>query len=131
MELEVLDVDPLRAERLRDAGEDAWTVRHVDAKLVQVARVGEGAREHLAAVVGGLADPACEEAAVALLERGLELLDAAAVLGERLPDRAAVLEEDVDPDARVGAGHARHVAQGAAGRRKRLVAFDARRAGLV
>ena len=106
-------------------------VGHVDAQLVQVAGVGEGALEHAPAVVGGLADPAREEAAVARLERGLELLDPAAVLGQRLADRAAVLEEDVDPDARVRAGDARHVAQRAAGGRERLVALDARRAGLV
>ena len=37
--------------------------------------------------VGGLADPAREEARVALLERGLDLLDAPAVLGERAADR--------------------------------------------
>ena len=65
------------------------------------------------------------------VERGLDLLDPAAVLGERLADRLGVVEEDVDPDARVRAGDARHVAQRAAGVRERLVALDARRARLV
>ena len=37
-------------------------------------------------------------------------------------DRVGVVEEDVDPDARVRAGDARHVAQRAAGVRERLVA---------
>ena len=69
-----------------------------------------------------------EEARVAGLERGLELLDPAAVLGQRLAERRGVLDEDVDPDARVRARHSRHVAQRSAGRRKRLVPLDARRA---
>ena len=42
-----------------------------------------------------------------------------------------VVEEDVDPDARVRAGDAGHVAQRAAGVRERLVPVDRRRAGLV
>ena len=65
------------------------------------------------------------------VERGLDLLDPAAVLGERLADRGRVVEEDVDPDPRVRAGDAGHVAQRAAGVRERLVALDARRARLV
>jgi hypothetical protein len=64
-------------------------------------------------------------------KRGLDLLDSPAVLGERGADGPRVVEEDVDPDARVRAGDARHVAQGAAGMRERLVPFDAIGARLV
>ena len=53
------------------------------------------------------------------------------MLGERGGERLAVVEEDVDPDARVRAGDARHVAQRAARRGERLVALDAGAAGLV
>ena len=53
------------------------------------------------------------------------------MLGELAADALGVVEEDVDPDARVRARDPRHVAQGAAGVRERLVALDARRAGLV
>ena len=48
-----------------------------------------------------------------------------------LADRVGVVEEDVDPDARVRARDARHVAERAAGVRERLVPVDARRARLV
>ena len=47
------------------------------------AGVRVGLLEQAAAVSGRLADPAGEEARVALLERPLELLDAPPVLGER------------------------------------------------
>ena len=40
-ELEVLDVDPLRAERLRDPGEHARPVGDVHAEPLELARVGE------------------------------------------------------------------------------------------
>ena len=70
-------------------------------------------------------------ARVALRERRLDLLEPATVLGERVADRIRVVEEDVDPDPRVRAGDARHVAQRAAGVSERLVAVDPRRAGLV
>ena len=73
-----------------------------------------------------LADPAGEEACIALLERGFNLLDQAPLLRERSADRTGVVEEDVDPDARVRARDARHVAeQRAAGVRERLVPVDA------
>ena len=82
-------------------------------------------------MVAASRDPAGEEAGVGGRERVLELLHAAAVLGERGGERLGVLEEDVDPDARVRAGHAGHVPQRAAGGLQRLVAVDARRACLV
>ncbi len=131
MELEVLDVDPLDAERLRDPREHARPVGHADEHALQLARVGERALEQAALVDAGLADPAGEEARVARLERGLELLDAAAVLGEGGGERVRVLEEDVDPDARVRAGHAGHVPQRTARRAQRLVAVHSRGADLV
>ena len=124
LELEVRDVDPLGAERLEDPGEDARAVGDVHAQPVQGARVLVGRVEHPAPVAARLADPAREKAGVAVGERGLELLDAAAVLGERGCERVAVVEEDVDPDPRVRAGDARHVAQRASGRRERVVAVD-------
>ena len=46
-------------------------------------------------------------------------------------DRVGVVDEHVDPHARVRSGDARHVAERAAGVRKRLVALDAGGAGLV
>ena len=49
--LEVLDVDPLRAERLRDLGEDARPVGDVHLQPLQRAGVGVGALEHPAAVL--------------------------------------------------------------------------------
>ena len=101
------------------------------AQALQRAGIRVLALEHAAPVRRRLADPAGEEAGVALLERGLDLLDPAPVLGERAADRVGVVEVDVDPDARVRAGDARHVAQRAAGVRERLVAVDARGAGLV
>ena len=52
------------------------------------------------------------------------------MLAQHARERLAVVEEDVDPDARVRAGHARHVAERAADRRERVVAVDARLAGL-
>ena len=52
------------------------------------------------------------------------------MLAQHARERLAVVEEDVDPDARVRAGHARHVAERAADRRERVVPVDARLAGL-
>ncbi len=80
---------------------------------------------------GSLGDPARELAAVLGAECGLELLDPAPVLAEGGNDRLAIVEEDVDPDARIGARDPRHVAQRAARRLEGVVAVDARRAGLV
>ena len=130
-ELEVLDVDALGAQRLRDAREHARPVGDVDAEALQRSRVGVLALEHPAAVLARLADPAGEEPGVAALEGGLDLLEPPPLLGERLPERVGVVEEDVDPDARVRARDARHVAQGAAGVRERLVPVDPGRAGVV
>ena len=72
-----------------------------------------------------------EEAGVAALERRLELLDPAAVLAERGLERVGVVEEDVDPDARVRAGDARHLAERRARGGERVVPFDRRGADLV
>src|SRR4051794_16645593 len=84
LELEVLDVDPLGAECLRDPLQNARPVGDVHAHLVQRARVVVGDVEHAAAVLRRLADPAREKPRIALGKRGLDLLDPAAVLGERL-----------------------------------------------
>ncbi len=131
LHLEVLDVDPLRAERLEDPGQDARPVGDVDAQPLQRARVVVGRREQAPAVAARLGDPAGEEARVAGGERCLELLDPAAVLAERGDERVTVVEEDVHPDAWVGAGDARHVPERAAGGLQRVVPVDTRRAGLV
>src|SRR3954451_20052493 len=108
LELEVLNVDPLGAERLRHACKHAWAVGHVDAEPLQRARVVVRALEHPSPVPRRLADPAGQEAGVALGERDLDLLDPAPVLGERVADGRAVVEEDVDPDPWARAGDARH-----------------------
>ena len=55
----------------------------------------------------------------------------APVLAERLAERGRVLEEDVDPDARVRARDAGHVAERASGGGERLVALDALGARVV
>ena len=80
---------------------------------------------------GRLPDPARQEARVLALERPRELLDAAAVLPQAVEQRLAVVEEDVDPDPRVGAGDAGHVAERPADGAQRVVAVHAARAGLV
>src|SRR5919198_3261624 len=103
-ELEVLDVDALGAESLRDAGEHARPVRDVDAQPVQVAGICRiRALEHAPAVADRLADPAGDEPGVAGGERSLEVLDPAAVLGQRSPQLGGVVGEDVGPDARIRA----------------------------
>src|SRR5581483_9487640 len=103
LELPVLDVDPLRAERLGDSLEHARAVWDVQANVVERARVLVRDVEHAPSVLRRFADPPREEAGVALREGGLDLLDPPPVLGERLADRAGVVEEDVRPDARVRA----------------------------
>ena len=131
VELEVLDVDPLRAERLHDRGEDPRPVGDVHLHAEELGRLLERVAQELLALRRGLADPAREEARVAALERRLELLDPAAVLGERGAELRRVVEEDVHPDARVRAGDARHLAERRARRRKRIVPLDRRGADLV
>ena len=66
-----------------DAREHARPVGHMDAEAEEVAGILVGGGEHAAAVRRRLPDPAREEARVVGPERGLELLHAAAVLGER------------------------------------------------
>ena len=83
LQLEVLDVDALRAERLRDPGEDSRPVGHVHAQPLQHSRLLVGVGKHAPPVVGRLADPARKEARVTGRERLLDLLDAPPVLGER------------------------------------------------
>ena len=87
LEVEVGDVDPLRAERLEDPGEDARTVRDVDTNAVQRARVLVRGLEHLEPVAARLPDPARHKAGIAFGESGLELLDATAMLGQRRRQR--------------------------------------------
>src|ERR687887_1085104 len=127
LELEVLDVDPLGAERLGNAREHARAIRHVHAELLELARIGVGLGQHAAAVAGSFADPAGEEAGVSTRESRFELLDPTAVLAERFPERSRVLEEDVDPDARVRAGDSSHVAERSARSGEGFVAVDAAR----
>ena len=131
LELEVVDVEALRAECLEDPCEDTGPVRDVHAEAVQRARVLVCSVEHLAPVLARLADPAGEEAGVAVPECRLELLHAAAMLHEGLGEGDPVVEEDVHPDPGVGACDAGHVAQRAPCCGERIVPVDARRARLV
>ncbi len=131
LHLEVLHVDALGAERLEDSREHARTIGKVHAHAMERSRVLVGGLEQTTPVAARLADPACEEPRVAARERVFELLDAAAVLGERGGQRVAVLEEDVDPDTRVRARDAGHVAKRPACGGERIVPVDSRRAGLV
>ena len=78
LEVEVGDVDPLGAERLRDPGDHARPVGNVHAQPLELARRPRTRSQQPAPVRRGLADPAREEAGVAGRERRLDLLDAAA-----------------------------------------------------
>ncbi len=98
---------------------------------VQDARVDERRLEQAAPMAARLADPAREETRVAARERLLDLLEQPALLGERGPERLAVVEEDVDPDPRVRAADARHVPERAARRLQWVVPVDPRGARLV
>ena len=127
LQLEVLDVDPLRAERLEDPGEHARPVGDVDAQPLQRAGVLVGGRRACrrrlppASPIQRARKPASPRC-----ERRLELLDPAPVLGERGGERLAVLEEDVDPDPRVRAGD--RASCRAASRRRRRADRARRRA---
>ena len=61
----------------------------------------------------------------------LDLLEQPTLLDERGSERLAVVEEDVDPDPRVGAADARHVPERAARCLERVVPVDACGARLV
>ena len=99
------------AERLEDPGEHARPVGDVDPQPLEVARVGERRREHAPPVPARLADPARQKPGIARRQRALDLLQLPPLLAERRREGLAVVEEDVDPDPRVGAADPRHVAQ--------------------
>lgn len=82
-------------------------------------------------MAGGLADPAREEAGVSGGERFDQPVEPSAMLAKSLAERLGVLEEDVHPDRRVGAGHACHVAQRATPGDQRVMALDAGRSRVV
>ena len=111
-QLEVLDVDAGRAERLRDAREHARLVRDAHADPVQLRRVGAvRVLEHARARGRRLADPGLDRVALAVAQRALDLGELGAQLGQGGGDEIAVVDEDVRPDGRVRAGDARHLAQ--------------------
>ena len=101
------------------------------AETLQPARVLVRRGKQAAPVSPCLRDPARQVAGIPCRQRRLELLDTAAMLNQHGAERLAVVEEDVDPDARVRARDPRHVAERAAGRSERIVTLDARRARLV
>ena len=109
LQVELLDVDPRRAERLRDPRQDARPVGDVHAEPLEGPGVAVRLGEQPPAVPRGLGDPAGQEAAVPRGERALELLDPPAMLPERAEHGLAIREEDVDPDAWVRARDAGHV----------------------
>src|SRR5436309_2557695 len=131
LQLEVLDVDLLRSESLSDAREDPRPVGHMYANALEVTDVRERLLEQPPAVARSLADPAREPAGVVALERMLQLLDPSSVLCKRPAQLGCIVPEDVDPDPRVGACNARHVAQRSTGCGKRLVPVDPKRARMV
>jgi hypothetical protein len=98
---------------------------------LELAHVRKRLLEELPPIPGRLADPASQPTGIPGVERPLELLDATPVLGESRAKLTRVVHEDVDPDARVRAGNARHVAQRAPGCRQRLVPVDTQRPGVV
>ena len=118
-------------ERLEDPCEDARLVGDVHPQPLERTGIVVRGRKHPATLAAGLADPAGDESRVAVAQRRLELLDPPPMLRERAEQRLAVVEEDVDPDARVGAGDPRHVAERATRRLQRIVTVDARLARLV
>ena len=125
LELEVLDVDPLGAERLEDAGKDARSVGDVHAQPVEgagvvVRRSSIRRRLPLASPIQRARKPASPAASADSSCSTRRRCSASAAR-----EGVAILEEDVDPDPRVRAGDARHVAQRPAGGGERLVAFDA------
>ena len=85
------------------------------------------------------ADVDVEEDAVRVLGLGMhglqqpaEPLDQPPVFGQRSAEGGAVLEEDVHPDARIGARDTRHLAErGTRGGGQGVVPVDPSRAGLV
>ena len=132
-QVEVLDVDPLRPERLRDPREHARAGREcAPAASCSVAGIGIRLGQQPPPVLRRLADPARQVAGVGLVERASRApRRGAGARRARARALVGVLEEDVDPDPRVRAGHAGHVPQRPAGAGERLVAVHARRADLV
>src|SRR5215207_1661431 len=102
---------------------------HLDT--LQGADVGVRLREQAPAVARRFADPPCEPAGITGLEGALELFDPTPVLGERGAHRLGVLEEDVDPDARVRARDPSHLAERAASGCERFVPVYAHSARLI
>ncbi len=112
VQLEVLDVDALGAQRLRDPRQDSGPVGHVHAHAIELLGLGRvRGLQQPPAVAGGLGDPARHKPCVLALQRAHQLIDPAVMLAQSVQQRAAVVEEDVHPDARVRAGH-EHVGQG-------------------
>src|SRR5687768_1121750 len=80
LQLEILDVDLLGAEGLRDPGEHSWPVGHMHAHPLELAHVGESLIEQTPPVHARLADPTSEPPRVARRQRLLELIHEAPVL---------------------------------------------------
>ena len=83
----------------------AWVIpetppagRDVHLEALELPGVAVRLFEEPAAVARRLADPARQEAGIALRESTLEIFDPPAVLLERRPELRGVVEEDVDPD---------------------------------
>ena len=96
-------------ENLIGRDQEIRPVGDVDAHALDRAGILVGLGEEPPAVPARLSDPAGQPARVARLERALQLVDPAAVLGQGAAKLLRVVEEDVDPDPRVRARHARHV----------------------
>ena len=123
---------PLGAQRLGDARDHARPVGHVDAHAVQILGRGRvGGVQQAPAVAGRVGDPAGDVAGILALQRPRQVVQPAAVLAQPVQQRLAVVQEDVDPDPRVGAGDAGHVAERPADGGQRVMAVHAPGAGLV
>ena len=100
-ELEVLDVDPLGAERLRDPGEHARAGRG-RGRAARCSSPGSGYSR--SSIRRRFADASpiqrARKPASPLLERRLDLLDPAAVLGERARGRASALSRKMSTQMR-------------------------------
>ena len=133
VELEVLDVDPLRAERLRDPGEHARAGR-ARGREAAAARPDRGyasasMRRRLS---GGLADPAGEEAGVARVERVPRAARRAGGARRATRGSAAALSRKMSTQMRGFAPATRVMSRSEPpGGGERLVTLDPRRAGLV
>ena len=118
--LEVLHVDRRVAQGEEDVAQHAGPVGDVDREPEELLRHQVAARQHAPAVLAGASDDGRDAILVRGPQRRLHLFQAGAVGAQHGEQRVAILEEDVRPHARVGAGDAREVAEAGPGAQQRV-----------